>query len=334
MVCLCGSLIEKNLTLDNGIFSFASWEHLVFTSLNNSIYGYTTFERIVNDLIKEAKPAVDLLRLQFLPNPEPINITDFQDLIQARKLARKGILITVNNQINTFIVSSPLLCSVILRYVLPNIFKNCPLNAIPKRLDQSIDLLSALREVVCIFDKENIKLAALHSYKTSKVLVGGWHNVLVPRESVYQQQLATIFTNWISSQGFETMGQYHITKGKKHHYSDLVISAPSKWPGKPTVILELLATSTIRELDEHYERTFEYAKSLNKLNIRDIWVVHFTCQDEPNHWPSEQQQKKGLNAVIFWHNLDFTKVYMKARWRERNNILEMKKNYIIGAEED
>ncbi|CAG8648821.1 6443_t:CDS:2 [Funneliformis mosseae] len=267
-----------------------------------NIYGYSTFERIVKDLLKEnSRPAVDLLRLQFLPNPEPVTIRNSSDLIQACHLARNGVLITY-----------------------------CPPNEIPKRPDQSIDLLSALRDAVCTFEKQNFRLAAFRSHKKAQVPAIGSTNVLVPRKSVYQRQLADIFTNWISSLGFEVMSQYHITERKTHRYSDFVITAPvvvkvllkgnviedceerggrngfgvysltcvtglwltSNWPGQPTSILELLATSTRKYLEEHFERTLKYAQSLKQsLNILDVWIVHFTCGDEPNHhWPSKEQR--------------------------------------------
>jgi hypothetical protein len=159
-------------------------------------------------------------------------------------------------------------------------------------------------------------LAALHSYKTAQVPVG-----------LYQQQLTGIFTNWISPLNFEIM--------KTHRYSDLIITAPSTYLNQPTIILELLATSTKRQLEEHSDRTLKYAQSLKKeLFVRDVWIVHFTCYDNPKHWLSDDQQKKGLNAVIFWHNLDFTKVYMSARWtNDHGNFLEIKKQYIIGTED-
>lgn len=333
MVCLCGGLIEKNKKLHNNNFILESWKTLVFTSLNKNIYGYSTFERIVNDLLKnEARPAVDLLRLRFLPNPDPVTIESNQDLVQAYYLARHGILITVDNQMNTFIMSSPLLRSVILRYVLPDIFKSCPQEEIPKRSDQSINIFEALIYAVRVFDKNNISLAAKHSYKTSLVPVGGRQKVLVPRESVYQQQLAGIFTNWISSLGFEIMSQYHIIEDT-HRYSDLIITAPPSYPDQPTVILELLATSTKKQLDEHFERTLRYARSLKKkLSVRDIWIVHFICQDNPNYWPSEAMRKNGLNAVMFWHNLEFTKVYVSARWTdEHGKDSAINKKYIIGT---
>ena len=49
--------------------------------------------------------------------------------------------------------------------------------------------------------------------------------------------------------GFEIMSQYHIKRGGTHRYSDLVITAPSQYSGQPTAIIELLATSTRKELE-------------------------------------------------------------------------------------
>jgi hypothetical protein len=146
MVCLCGDLIGKSKTQN---FIFESWKSLVFTSLSRSIHGYRTFRRIVNDLLEDkARSAVDLLRLKFLPNPDPVTITNTQDLAQAHFLARNGVLITVENEANTFTMSSPLLRSVISRYVLPDIFKYCPSIEVPMRSDQSIDTLKALTHAV------------------------------------------------------------------------------------------------------------------------------------------------------------------------------------------
>jgi hypothetical protein len=91
---------------------------------------------------------------------------------------------------------------------------------------------------------------------------------------------------------------------------------------RQATILEILATSTRSDLKEHFHRTQEYAKSLKKeLVLRDVWIVHFTREDnvimEPQ-WPSEEQQAN-LNTVVFWHNRDFTEVRMSAFWKEYEN---------------
>ncbi|CAG8663457.1 3097_t:CDS:1, partial [Dentiscutata heterogama] len=99
-----------------------------------------------------------------------------------------------------------------------------------------------------------------------------------------------------------------------HKYVDIVISRPNK-----TIALELLATATKKELNEHYERALLYDK---KLPADETWVIHFTCEEnailEP-YWPTESQLQKGLRVVHFWHDLDFTKVSMIACWWDVNN---------------
>src|SRR6185369_1114258 len=141
-------------------------------------------------------------------------------------------------------------------------------------------------------------------------------------------------------------GQYHTKDPLGEMYCDVVLTAPNTRNGDrgPTAILELLATSKDSDLNAHYKRALEYANSLKirstqdahrnpnfqPLNIRDIWVVHFTCEDDAtkeenckSKWPTEEQNLKpetmtdpqwptvkNLNAVVFWHNLTFTEIRM------------------------
>uniref|UniRef100_U9TBH0 Uncharacterized protein n=1 Tax=Rhizophagus irregularis (strain DAOM 181602 / DAOM 197198 / MUCL 43194) TaxID=747089 RepID=U9TBH0_RHIID len=67
--------------------------------------------------------------------------------------------------------------------------------------------------------------------------------------------------------------------------------------GKPTIILELLATSTKKELDEHFERTLKYSQLLKRshLIIHDIWTytLHAKMNQINHHWPIKEQRKKG-----------------------------------------
>jgi hypothetical protein len=60
-------------------------------------------------------------------------------------------------------------------------------------------------------------------------------------------------------------------KRNKLLYSDIVITADHQ-----RIVLELLATATKNDLDEHFERVLKYAELLSADNI---WIVHFTCED-------------------------------------------------------
>jgi len=111
--------------------------------------------------------------------------------------------------------------------------------------------------------------ASAHSFKKALVSVGGYNNVNVPRESVYQTELDRILVKWLGTQrNFEVTGQWHLTqpqkkknKGGKHQYCDIVIMGPDS-SSQPIVILELLATGTQNNLDEHYEWALKYTKNL------------------------------------------------------------------------
>ncbi|CAG8666913.1 3980_t:CDS:1, partial [Paraglomus occultum] len=77
------------------------------------------------------------------------------------------------------------------------------------------------------------------------------------------------------------------------------------------------------ELDEHYSRVLEYAGQLKNLNIQDIWVIHFTCEDDAvqnPHWQSDYQLRlQGLKVIMFYHNLNFTEVRVSTRWLDHLN---------------
>jgi len=71
------------------------------------------------------------------------------------------------------------------------------------------------------------------------------------------------------------------------------------------LILELLATGTNNELEEHFTRALDYAKNFTEPVV---WVVNFTRADNAisnPHWQSEEQLSSGLNVMHIWHSEDF-----------------------------
>ena len=67
----------------------------------------------------------------------------------------------------------------------------------------TLDILKALKQVVCVFDKETIK--SCNSFKLAHVLVNNANNREVPRESVYDVKLYRIMLNWLGR--FTVTGQ-------------------------------------------------------------------------------------------------------------------------------
>src|SRR5581483_6233573 len=104
----------------------------------------------------------------------------------------------------------------------------------------------------------------------------------------------------------------------KHMYSDIVITTTFQ-----RTVIELLATATEKDLNEHFKRVLEYAEI---LSANDIWVVHFTCEDryathEKLHWPSDDR----INVIHCFHNQILENVLINVRYVDSSGTIK----YII-----
>jgi len=179
----------------------------------------------------------------------------------------------------------------------------------------------ALIESLKVFDKDLIRLARSRSYKSSmSVKVGGFSQVPVPRESVYDTELMRILSNWLLLHDWTVTGQWGQwhpqTAPGKHKYTDIVLRKDQY----PPIVLELLATGDRSFVRSHIEKTPGY-KAL--LSADEAWIVHFTCEDDYHPvWQSDAELDEGVNVVHFSHDLDFTRVWMNARWKNDVGILQ------------
>ncbi|RIB00592.1 hypothetical protein C2G38_2233737 [Gigaspora rosea] len=175
-----------------------------------------------------------------------------------------------------------------------------PNDDIPLQVNDSIHVLEVVKSVVRTFDKSTIAQGSSCSYKSSNHLqVDSKYNVHVPRESIYDAEMYRILHNWLAKvHSFDIIGQWHLKKvcedgGYHHLYCDLTIK--KRDDPSPVAVLELLATTSIPELNEHFKR--------------DDVVKN-------PYWPCSKQQERGLNVIHFWHDKDFTNVRMSARSRD------------------
>ena len=155
-------------------------------------------------------------------------------------------------------------------------------------------------------------------YKTTKVKVGGWSNVQVPRESVYDSEFIRILANWFQQGQYMITSQWHHVVKSSHRYSNIIISSGD---GKSLVVIELLATECSRSIREHIKRTKEYKEN---LRAGEAWVVHFTRQDyylQDPQWQCDQLFGD-INVVHIWHNREFTEVCMIARGNNSESSIE------------
>ncbi|CAG8476304.1 9298_t:CDS:2 [Funneliformis mosseae] len=203
---------------------------------------------------------------------------------------------------------------------IPELFKSTPTVAVPEKCDGFLDIVNVLKTVVHFFDQDIISRAFYRSFKTARdVYVNGQKDKRVPRESTYDTEMNRVLINWISKQrNFEVTCLWHFVEycaneKNKHTYSDIVIKTP-----RQTVVLELLATATRTQLNEHFVRAIEFG---NKISAEDVWIVHFTCEDNSTqnpYYPSITELCR-LNIVHFLHDEKFKNVRMSARFMDSSN---------------
>lgn len=318
MICLCGRAIAENLfqITETNNLTYKDWLNFSTHKLEERIYAYPTFRNMVSSLrSEEATNAVDLLRSNFLGFLGNVSIADDEKQNQADFLTAGGVLLKPEADVAVYHIASPFIDLLICLHVIPEKYPNSPSTPVPKLFENGpMDTLEVLKESLKFFDKNLLRCASEVSYKISEVVVGGRRNISVPRQSVYDTELMRILSNWLRKvEDYSITGQCHLRiDDGDDRSSDIVISKP----GKPTIVLDLVATGTSKFIEIHVDKTPEY-KEL--LFAKEAWVVHFTREDEylgHPYWQSDDLLNEHINMVHFWHNADFTVVRMSAHWKD------------------
>lgn len=326
LVCLCGKVINSHLLpkLDeNRRLGYSTWLDFVIIFMEEEMFNYATFRSMIDSLIKEeARPAIELLRSVFLGSSDFVTIHSAEDLELVRFLTAEGVLVRDEMKKKNFRMSSNFVDGLIRQQVFPKIYKSSPTYAVPVKDGDSLDTLKILQTAIQFFDKNIISNAFIRSFKNSgELYVGGEKRKRVPQERVYDTELNRILVNWlVKNNGLGVTGQWHlierhVNKRDTHSYSDMVISAKDQ-----RIILELLATATKRDLNDHFKRVLEYAE---KLSADDIWIVHFTCEDcyathEKLHWPPDDR----INVIHCFHNRTLENVLIHARYVDSSGTIK------------
>lgn len=237
------------------------------------------------------------------------------DTDSAEFLAAEGVLIPATRTNSAFRLSSPMVRNLVLQCVIPKVFPSCPRRDLPYLgHSRNLDILNVLKFAIPTFDVNVIKYACDRSFKIAKVRVNRGMNQPVPRVCVYDSELYRVLWNWLSRFKFQITGQWHLISyngnRNKHSYSDIFIRSPYG----QAIVLELLATATESELNDHYNRVLNYARL---LSANESWIVHFTCEDDYDkqpHWPSDALLKENLFVIHIYHDINFRRVDMVTCW--------------------
>ncbi|CAI2195461.1 5561_t:CDS:2, partial [Funneliformis geosporum] len=173
LVCLCGRAIENNLikSIEESNLKYNIWKRFSVTSLVWEAIAYSTFQKMVNTLLKKnSKRAVDFFRFYFMTDINPRYIYVVENVKLAEFLAAEGVLLPCDEH-NKFRIASPLIRWMILQRVIPEVYPSCPSEDIPFDLEdpEALDMFNVLKLAICTFDKEIIRFAVKNSYKIAKV---------------------------------------------------------------------------------------------------------------------------------------------------------------------
>src|SRR6185312_15697694 len=191
LVCLCVRALDRKF-LAEGLYEykFLDWQAYVINELLGDVKGYSTFRRMVENfnhahVNPSVKDALNLLRVYFLPNFNlELQVSDKKEICLASFLAKEGVLKVVDENTNTYVISSQLMRSLFIHYVLPNVSSSKPSFELPRFESGRIDWLRALIIATSAFEPDHIRMAAQFSFKTAGGCVNGNNDKHVPRESV------------------------------------------------------------------------------------------------------------------------------------------------------
>jgi len=299
LVSRCGKAIDETLLKNKAQVTFEDWLNYAVFRLEDEISMWPTLVSLINTL-RETSPAMSAIRTllyrRFLPNEGPVKVNDPIDQPKANFLAAEGALRYEGDA--SYSVPSPLLRSLLSREVVMKL-EGLPLPRIPPPFIMNglaLDVVPLLKTALAVFNADLLRSAVRESFKIS--LLPGMTHLQVPQEAVYQSELERILRSWLPS-SVPVIPQSN-AGGRKR--TDLII-APSE---KHRIVLELVASSPLESVTEHFQRAKEYGQ---QLNAKYVWVVHFTLKEEDTKFKYPYPESTtGVNVLHVWHNFEFTMV--------------------------
>src|SRR3954463_14670863 len=118
MICLCGRAIAENLVKTDNL-TYEAWQDFSTNQLEDRIYAYRTFRRMVDSLLSEkATSAVDLLRSRFIGFLGDVSIEDATKKMQADFLTAERVLLKPEIDGNHYCMASALVDSFIRQHII------------------------------------------------------------------------------------------------------------------------------------------------------------------------------------------------------------------------
>jgi len=211
-----------------------AWRAYPAHFLYESILRYNTFGSMFDTLENlKADPAITLLRRHFLGYLGDVCVTD-DEKPTPDLLTSEGVLLKTDPDQLYYRMSSPLVDGLIRTKLLRALYPLTPPGVLPRRHDDSLDIVRIVEKAVTLFDRQHMADASQTSFKSSGTLtVHGRKKCQVPRESVYDTELMRVLSNWLTLFGWKVTSQWHSLNGLNQHNITLTFVDAAK---KNTVV--------------------------------------------------------------------------------------------------
>jgi hypothetical protein len=274
---------------------------------------WPTIGRMASLLATMPPGALAQLERALLAGDVPLNVDDDVAIAGARVAAAEGWLMPIGDAASSksFELMSPLIRNIALVQLASMRLR--PLtDALPVDAAGVLDMAAVVRALLPHFSAEGMRAAqSLSTKRTSASALASKDTV--PNEAAYHFQLFTGLRQWLTLWNHADVfpeADVHL-QGMSKKYADILLVG-RRVQSPPKHIVELVASASVRAIEEHYARTVKYmaAHATDRgtcitftavASAADTAVAAATLA-----WPAQDELATGLVAIHVVHDLAWT----------------------------
>ncbi|KAM9993857.1 hypothetical protein ACTFIZ_011821 [Dictyostelium cf. discoideum] len=276
------------------------WNDLINRRLFKRLSRYSTVERMIDWVVcgenKEVKKNLWFAIYSGLDGNSPSNIPESKEALY---LSREGIYTPNNKEFSSNIVKQ--ICLYQMETITPSeeipFFKN-------KHLDMENILKIAVRYISPLVIKHAIS-------NSNKVFIQNLSQLkkgdFCPCEFVYTNQISLILTNWFKSRfNHNVIVSPNNNIISTNERPDLVVTTSPLKEGQKSIIIELVATTKIKDIEDHIIKTNGYIQN-NDFYADEGWVLHFTMAKNSffYNYPSVPRIYPKVGIIHIYHDENY-----------------------------
>lgn len=313
LVCVSGRALERDVARGPpGVIKLASWRDFRARAIVKHALGWPTMRKLQERLDEISGVQLFLLSRFLAAGSKPLELVNSRDVGIARYLAAEGWLVGIGSPTDkTFRMASPLVRRIVLENLSMRV--KAPAEALPLIDNGTLDVPAMIATVLRYLDRAVMTTAARTSSKRSRDKLS--RDQLVPNEASYHSQAFVVMHNWLAALAHATLyseADSLVSSGSSKMYADMLLIG--KQPGAPKHLLELVASTDVKDIRDHYTRTVKYMAAhqgargtcITFTAVASDADVSAVRAEKDLTWPSSASLRAGLEAIHVVHDVNWT----------------------------